>query len=54
MWILAYECGGTPVVFVNRRGELVWNRWRAKRYRWWIDAVEAAARIDLGVKIVRR
>lgn len=54
MWILVYESEGEAVAFVNRRGELVWNRWRAKRYRWWIDAVAAAGRLDLGVKIVRR
>lgn len=53
MWILAYECAGEAVAFVNRRGELIWSRRRAKRYRWWIDAVEAAGRLDLGVKIVR-
>ena len=53
MWILAYETAGEAAVFVNRRGKLILNRRRAKRYRFWIDAVEAAARIDLGVKIVR-
>lgn len=54
MWILAYESAGESVAFVNRRGELIWSRRRAKRYRRWIDAVAAAGRLDLGVKIVRR